>query len=79
MDGDTVHVGIVDEPDDLVGEQFRVILAAVEIRLRGFGRVQLEPLADTLAQHMARRVRSHDLRHRLLDERLETRELVTER
>ena len=49
MDGDTVDVGVVDEPDDLVREELRVVLA-VQVRLCRFGRVELKTLADTLAE-----------------------------
>lgn len=34
VDGDSVHVGVVHEPDDLVGEEFSIVLGA-EIRLSG--------------------------------------------
>jgi len=44
-----VHVSVVDEPDDLVGEQLGVVLA-VEVGLCGLRRVQLKILADMLAQ-----------------------------
>ena len=49
VDSNTVHVSVVDEPDDLVGEQLGVVLA-VEVGLCGLRRVQLKILADMLAQ-----------------------------
>ena len=33
---DSVHIGIINEPDDLVREQLRVVLA-VQVRLRRLG------------------------------------------
>jgi hypothetical protein len=55
MDRDTVHVGIINEPDDLVTEQLRVVLR-VEVRFGRLGRVQLETLADTFTKDIERRV-----------------------
>ena len=75
MDGDSVDIGVVDKPDDLVGEELAVVLGA-EVGLGGLGGVQLQPLPDPLPQHVQRRVRLHDLRHRLLDQRLGSREPV---
>ena len=40
MDGDTVDVGVVDEPNDLVGEKLAVVLRR-EIGFSGFRRVKL--------------------------------------
>ena len=70
VDRDTVHVGVVDEPDDLVREELRVVLA-VQVRLRGLRGVQLKTLPDAFTEDVARRVRLHDLCHGLLDERLQ--------
>jgi len=78
VNGDAVHVCIVHEPDDLVGEQLAVVLGT-EVGFRGLGRVQLETLPDALAQHVQRRVGLHDLGHGLLDEGLRTREPVAVR
>ena len=78
MDGDSVNVGVVDEPDDLVGEQLAVVLR-VEVGLRRLGAVQLQALAHALAQHVQRRVGLHDLGHRLDDEHLAAREPVAKR
>ena len=36
VDGDTIDVAVVDEPDDLVGEQLPVVLTR-QVRLRGLG------------------------------------------
>ena len=69
MDGDSVHVGVVHKPDDLIGEQLSVVLRA-EVRLSGLGGVQLQPLADALAQHIQGGVGLHDLCHGLLNQRL---------
>lgn len=51
VDGNSVDVGIVDEPNDLVGEELRVI-AGVEVRFGRFGRVELETLSDTLSENV---------------------------
>ena len=69
VNGDAVDVGVVDEPDDLVGEEFAVVLGG-EVGLGGLGAVQLEALTDALAQHVQRRIGLHDLGHGLLDQRL---------
>merc|ERR1719223_1650567 len=70
---DSVDIGVIHEPDDLVGEQLTVVLRR-EIRLGGFGRVELETLSNSFSKNVHGRVRLHDLRHRLLDERLAARE-----
>mmetsp|Transcript_51851 Transcript_51851/g.121766 ORF Transcript_51851/g.121766 Transcript_51851/m.121766 type:complete len:1251 (+) Transcript_51851:175-3927(+) len=73
-----VHVGVVDKPDDLVREQLAVVLRA-EVRLRRLRGVELQALADALAQHVERGVRLEDLLHRLVQQRLHAREPVAER
>lgn len=98
MNGDSVDLRIVDEPDaeegiarqchprrrkargdsHLVTEQLRVVLR-VEVRLGRLGGVELETLPDTLTEDVERRVGLHDLRHRLLDERLHSGRPVTVR
>lgn len=75
VDGDSVHVGVIHKPDDLVGEQFSVVLRA-EVGLSGLGGVELQPLADAFTQHIQGRVGLHDLRHGLLNQRLGPREPV---
>ena len=77
MNGDSVDVGVVDEPNDLIGEQFSVVLTG-EIGFRRFGRVQLQTFADPLAQHVQSGIGLHNLGHGLLDQRLATREPVAE-
>ena len=76
VDGDTVDVGVVDEPNDLVGEELGVVLG-VEVGFGGFGGVELQTLADTLTQDVASGVGLHDLGHGLLNERLQSGEPVT--
>ena len=51
----TADVGVVDESDDLVGEELAVVLRR-EVRLVRLRRVELQPLADALAQRVERRV-----------------------
>lgn len=78
VDGDSVHVGVVDEPDDLVGEELRVI-ATVQVRFCRFRGIQLQGLSDTFTQDEERGVGLHDLAHGLGDQRLETGGPVTVR
>ena len=52
---------------------------AVQVGLGGLRRVQLKALPDTLAEDVTRGVRLHDLGHRLLNQRLQSREPVTVR
>ena len=60
VDGDTVDVGVVDKPDDHVGEELGVVLGR-QVRLGRLRREQLQRLADPLPKHVQRRVRLHDL------------------
>lgn len=77
VNGDSVDVGIVDEPDDLVREQLRVVLRR-QVWLGSFGRVELETLSDTLSHDEQSRVGLHDLGHGLGDQGLQTGEEVSE-
>ena len=76
MYGDTVDIGIVHKPDDLIGEQFAVILRR-QVGLGGLGRVELQAFPDAFPQHVKRGVGFHDLGQRLLDERLASWEPVS--
>ncbi len=62
----------------LVGEELAVVLGG-EIGLSGLGGVELEALADALAQDVQRRVGLHDLGHRLDDQRLDALKPVAKR
>lgn len=75
MNGDSIHIGVIDKPDDLVGEEFTIVLRG-QVRLSGLGRVQLQAFADALPEHVQGWVGLHDLSHGLLDERLASREPV---
>lgn len=77
VDSNTVHVRIVDKPDDLVREQFSVVLS-VQVRLSWFRRVQLQSFADTFSKHVQCRVGFHDLIHGLQNKALHVREPVAE-
>ena len=55
-----MDVGVIDEPDDLIAEQFAVVLRG-EVGFRGLRGVQLQALAHALAQNIHRRVGLHDL------------------
>ena len=76
MDGDSVDVGIVHKPDDLIGEELSVVLRW-QVRLSGLRGVQLETLADSLSEDVQRRVGLHDLGHGLLDQGLASWEPIT--
>lgn len=76
MDGDSIHIGVIDKPDDLVGEEFTVVLRG-QVGLGGLRGVQLQPFTDALPEHIQGRVGLHDLSHGLLDERLASREPVS--
>jgi hypothetical protein len=52
---------------------------AVKIGFSRLGRIQLQPLPDTFAEHMARGICFHNLGHCLLDKRLETGEPIPKR
>mmetsp|Transcript_21771 Transcript_21771/g.52019 ORF Transcript_21771/g.52019 Transcript_21771/m.52019 type:complete len:426 (-) Transcript_21771:5117-6394(-) len=78
VDRHTVHICVVDKPDDLVAEQLPIVLAR-EVRLCWLRGVQLKPLADSLPQDIEGRVGLHDLRHRLDDQRLHAGKPVTKR
>lgn len=73
VDGDSIDIGVVDEPDDLIREEFRIV-ARVEVWLCRLGRVELETLSDTLSQDVQGRVGLHDLGHTLLHQGLHSRE-----
>ena len=62
MDGDPVHIGVVNKPDDLIGEELSVVLRG-QVRFGGLTGVQLEGLADPLPQDVEGGVGLHDLRH----------------
>jgi hypothetical protein len=73
VDGDSVDVGVVDEPDDLVREKLRVVLR-VEVRLGRLGRVELETLADSLSEDVKSRLESEKKEdHRVRNESLSSR------
>lgn len=75
MDGDSVHIGVIHKPDDLVGEEFAVVLRG-QVGLGGLRGVQLQAFANALSEHIQSRVGLHDLGHGLLDQRLASREPV---
>ena len=75
--GDTVDIGVVHKPDDLVGEELPVVLGG-EVGLGGLTGVELQSLADALAQHVQCRVGLHDLGHGLLHQWLHARDPLPE-
>ena len=66
VDRNSVDVGIIHEPNDLVGEQLGIVLR-VQVRLRRFGGVELEPFPDTFSQDIKGWVGFHNFSHGLLD------------
>jgi hypothetical protein len=75
VDGDAIDVGVVDEPDDLIGEKFSVVLRR-QVRLGRLRRVELKTFADALSQDVQGRIGLHDLGHRLLNQWFGAREPV---
>ena len=73
---DSVHVSVVYKPDDLVGEEFSVVLRR-QVRLSRFTGVQLKAFPDSLPQHIQGGIGFHDLCHGLLDERFHSRKPVS--
>ena len=45
MNGHTVHVRVINKPNDLIAKKFRVVLG-VQVGLSRLGTVQLETLSD---------------------------------
>lgn len=76
VDGDSVDIGVVHKPDDLVWEELSVVLGG-QVRLSGLRGVELQTLADALSQYVQGRVGLHDLSHGLLNQGLASREPVT--
>ena len=75
LDGDSVHIGVVQEPDDVVIEQLPVV-GAGDVGLRNLRAVKLESPPNPLPQHVEGRVGLHDLGHGLLHQGLAAREPV---
>lgn len=75
VNSDTVDVGIVHKPYDLIGEQLPIVLRR-EVRFSGLTGVELQGLADPLPQHIQCWVGLHDLGHGLLHQRLHARDPV---
>ena len=48
VNGDSVDVCVVDEPNNLIGEELGVVLR-IEVRLCRLARVKLQTLSDTLS------------------------------
>jgi len=77
VDCDSVDVGIINEPDDLVTEELLIVLR-VEIGLSRFRGIELETLSNSLSQDIKGRIGFHNLVHGLLHQGLDTWEPVTE-
>ena len=76
MNGDSIHIGIVDEPNDLIREKLSVVLR-VEIGLRRLTRVELQALSDSLTKDVEGWVCLHNLGHGLLEKGLSAIEPCT--
>mmetsp|Transcript_13888 Transcript_13888/g.19296 ORF Transcript_13888/g.19296 Transcript_13888/m.19296 type:complete len:248 (-) Transcript_13888:2958-3701(-) len=76
MDGNSVHISVIHEPDDLVTKELSVVLR-VQVWLGWLRRVELQTLSDTLSEYVEGRVSLADLGQSLLEERLHSREPVT--
>lgn len=66
VNGDTVHIGVINKPDNLVGEKFTIVLGG-QVWLSGLRGVQLQTFTDALPEHIQGRVGLHDLSHGLLN------------
>mmetsp|Transcript_98960 Transcript_98960/g.262867 ORF Transcript_98960/g.262867 Transcript_98960/m.262867 type:complete len:658 (-) Transcript_98960:4864-6837(-) len=77
VDRHPVHVGVINEPDDLRTEELTVVLG-VQVGLGRLAAVELEALADPFPQHVQRRVGLHDLVHGSVQQRLDAREPIAE-
>ncbi len=75
MDGDPVHIGIVHKPNDLITEEFSIVLRG-EVGFSGFTGVELQGFTNPLPQDVEGRVRLHHFRHCLLNQRFHTRNPV---
>ena len=67
VNGDSVDVCVIYEPDSLVREELSVVLR-VQIGLSWLTGIELEALPDPFSQHVESRVGFHDLVHGLRDE-----------
>jgi len=76
VDGNSVHVGVIYEPDDLVSKELSIVLR-VQVWLSWFRRVQLETLSDTLSEDVQGWIGLADLGQGLLKKWLHTWEPVT--
>mmetsp|Transcript_39335 Transcript_39335/g.83813 ORF Transcript_39335/g.83813 Transcript_39335/m.83813 type:complete len:1257 (-) Transcript_39335:3240-7010(-) len=77
VDRDSVHVGVINEPDDLGAEELSVVLG-IQVRLCGLRAVELQTLSDSLSQHVQGGIGLHDLVHGAVQQRLHTWEPVAE-
>lgn len=71
VDGDTIDIGIIDEPNGLVGEKFREVRTG-EIWFSGFRRIKLETFTNSFTKYINGRITLHDLVHSLENESFTT-------
>lgn len=64
MDGNSVDIGVINEPNDLLREEFCIILC-VKVGFSGFRGVQLQTLPDTFTEHIEGWIGFHDFVHGL--------------
>jgi hypothetical protein len=77
MNCNAVNISIINEPNNLIGEQLSVILG-VQVGLSWLRTIQLKALPNPLPQNVQCRVRLHYFIHRLKDEVLHVREPIAE-
>lgn len=77
VDCNSVHVGVINEPDDLLREQFCVILC-VEVGLSGFRGIQLQTLSNSFSEDVEGWIGFHDFVHGLEKQVLDVGEPVSE-
>jgi len=64
VDRNTIDIRIIDKPDNLVREEFSIILRG-KVGFGGFRRVQLKTLSNTLSQYIQSGICLDDFVHRL--------------
>mmetsp|Transcript_39638 Transcript_39638/g.86525 ORF Transcript_39638/g.86525 Transcript_39638/m.86525 type:complete len:232 (+) Transcript_39638:1500-2195(+) len=76
VNGDTVDIRVIHEPNDLRRKQLAVVLR-IQVRLSGLGGVQLQTLSNAFTQDVKSRIGFHDLVHGTLKQRFDSREPIS--
>lgn len=76
VNSNSVDVGIINEPYDLIAEELSIVLR-VKVWFSRFTTVQLQALSDTFSQYIQSRIGLHDFIHSLLDQLLASQEPIS--